>query len=800
MVDEIDQKIIKFESKIQSKQNEKSILDENNILSQKYRPIIKGNDIYNIYKDDNKSFSQPKNDINNNIRISKYDTNKKSIRQSKYKENNKDINLSKYNSDKRMIKQSKNEPSKKSYLQPNYDVNNKSIRQSKYSNKERGRSSKYVPNKESKRPSKYTPNKESNRIPKYIPNKESNRIPKYIPNKESNRISKYNSDRNNVIGSRNYQVNKSIKNSKYDSQGNSISQSRYNNRDIRQSKNNPNNNDIRQSKNNKNDKNRRDVKSSRIIGRKIGADFLNDIEEKESQPKKNNLENNSFNYMPEKLGENLLEISKKGKNIISFIDIDIFLQRIAEDKKIYDNMNDDDTLLNGICIQHSIFISTNNLISKIISCFNYFYSRYLHQDNNNNKNIIDNVNKRPFIGYGNKNNKQKIDDNFNSLLFDQNLKNIPYDLIDLLILFVDLHEKYNQELMTNEIIDKIENFYKNILHIYDIRNKYENDINYSSIILKKIKNRALLKRAKLQLSIPASSKLFPIRDLLKYKIRDEENPLSFFNILEYESKDIAKELTRISYYIFSKIQPKEFFKGAFTKKNKNITSPNITEATNRFNKLSFWAIEEILSYDFGSDRAHVIEKFIDIANELINLNNFNDSMSIVSALGQIIINNLTKTWKKVSKESNNVFKNLKEILNFQDNYKNIRERIDECLQNNESYIPFLGPYNKRICFLEEYGPYTKDNSLINVDKIVLVQQILDQFYKFRLKKYEIFHSNRKELIIFQCLDPTEEDELETLASFIEPNFVLNNKKRKEKRVTKTELNIMKNYELNNDII
>ena len=495
------------------------------------------------------------------------------------------------------------------------------------------------------------------------------------------------------------------------------------------------------------------------------------------------------------MGENILQISKKGQNIISFIDIDIFLQRIAEDKKIYDDVNDNDTLLNGFCIQHSVFISTDMLISKIIFCFYHFYSRYLYQNykkKNDYNNIIESDNKRSSAGYRIKYKKPKLNDNFNRSLF---LKKIPYGLIDLLILLVNLHEKYNQELLTNEIIEKIDNFYKNMLNIYDIKNKYERDINYSNKILKKIKNSAILKRAKLQLSISSYSKL------LKYEIKDhQETPLSFFNILEYDSIDISKELTRISYYIFSKIQPKEFFKGAFTKNNKNITSPNITEVTNRFNKLSYWVIEEILSYDFGSDRAKVIEKFIDIANELINLKNFNDSMSIVSALGQIIISNLLKTWKKVTKKSNNVLQNLKKILNFQDNYKNIREKIDECLQNNESYIPFLGPYNKRICFLEEYGPYTKDNSLINADKIVLVQQTLDQFYKFKLKKYEILHSNKKELIIFQCLDPIEEEKLEKLASFLEPNFVLDKKKRKEKRITNTELNFIQNYKLNNNII
>ena len=521
----------------------------------------------------------------------------------------------------------------------------------------------------------------------------------------------------------------------------------------------------------------------------------------------NNLENNTFNHQEEKLGQNILEISKKNQNIISFIDIDLFLQRIALEKKIYDDLNDNDTLLNGICIQHPIFIKTNTFISKIISCFNYFYTRYLNQDSEKDENQknIKTINRRTTNDYRRRDkqvreNIKKENEIFDSYAFDKALKKIPYNLIDLIILFVNLHEKYSKETLTNEIIDKIESFYKNILEIYDIRNKYKDHIDYSGRALKGIKTGIFLRRVKTQGRKLEYEQLFSNNNLLSNIIRDPEKPLSFFNLLEYDSKDIAKELTRISYHIFSKIQPKEFFKGVFTKKNKDITSPNLTKITNRFNQISFWITEEILSYDFGNDRGEIIEKFIDIANELNNLNNFNDCMSFVSGLGSMIITGLTKSWKYVSKESNNVLEKLKKVVNFQDNYKNMREKIDECLQNNQPYIPFLGPYNKRICFLEEYGPYVKETSLVNADKIVLVQQILDQLYKFKIRKYDFVRNPKKEFIIFQCLDPSSEEELEKLSSFIEPNFNLNNKRTHLKRITNTEIKFKENYEKNNDII
>ena len=598
-----------------------------------------------------------------------------------------------------------------------------------------------------------------------------------------------------------------------------------NKKSIKDSKSNINNNrDNRNIKNSKNDINKRENKiyNNRINERKSNSTATRysrntvnetkptitpDKNKREYLNSLNNLENNTFNYQEEKLGQNILEISKKNQNIISFIDIDLFFQRIALEKKIYDDFNDNDTLLNGICIQHQIFITTNTFISKIISCFNYFYTRYLNQDSEktaNQKNIQTN-NRRSTNNYRSRYkhvNEYKKPENeiFDSIAFAKGLKKIPYNLIDLLILFVDLHEKYSKETLTKEIIDKIESFYRNILDIYDVKNKYKDDIDYSCGVLKVIKTGTILRRAKTQGRKLEYEELFSNKNLLSNIIRDPEKPLSFFNLLEYDSKDIAKELTRISYHIFSKIQPKEFFKGVFTKKNKDITSPNLTKITNRFNQISFWITEEILSYDFGNDRGEIIEKFIDIANELNNLNNFNDCMSFVSGLGSMIITGLTKSWKYVSKESNNVLEKLKKIVNFQDNYKNMRDKIDECLQNNQPYIPFLGPYNKRICFLEEYGPYVKETSLVNVDKIVLVQQILDQLYKFKIKKYDFVRNPKKEFTIFQCLDPASEEELEKLSSFIEPNFNLSNKKTHLKRITNTEINFKGNYEKNDDII
>ena len=511
----------------------------------------------------------------------------------------------------------------------------------------------------------------------------------------------------------------------------------------------------------------------------------------------NNLENNSFIFSEEKSGKNIFQIDKNNQKIISFIDIDLFLQRIALGKNIYDDPDMENKLLNGICMQHTAFIKTDIFINKIISCFNYFYEKYLEKNNENKLNKAPDIPNTPNESKLNRtrrlaySNKQR-----NRIIFNERPQKIPYNIIYLLILFIDIHNQYSSETLNLDLIEKIQSFIKKLLGINEIKNKYEKDLSSTSLILKQLKNTSLIKRTVTRNNKIPFKNLFSSM-LLKDMILSEK---TYFDILTTDSKEIAIELTNISYNIFSKIKPKELLQGVFTKKNKKELSPNIVEVTNRFNKLSFWAMEEILMYDKAKFRIQVVEKFIDIINELLLLNNFFDSMSISSALGQIIITSLHKTWKRISKKHKELYNNERTILNFADNYKLIKEKINECIIHKIPYIPFLSPYTKIICYMEEYGKYIKDKSLINADKIVIVQHTLDQLFKFKLKQYDMFHITKNELIILQYLDPIGEEELDKLASLLEPKFILYNKKHKEKRVSNTEKNFKVNYEKNPDLV
>lgn len=83
-----------------------------------------------------------------------------------------------------------------------------------------------------------------------------------------------------------------------------------------------------------------------------------------------------------------------------------------------------------------------------------------------------------------------------------------------------------------------------------------------------------------------------------------------FDILLYSDFDIAKQMTLIEFNIYKKIQPKECFKKSWNKKE---IAPNIVQLTKRFNDVSSWVSNVILSETNLKKRKDYLRKFIDIA-------------------------------------------------------------------------------------------------------------------------------------------------------------------------------------------
>ena len=269
-----------------------------------------------------------------------------------------------------------------------------------------------------------------------------------------------------------------------------------------------------------------------------------------------------------------------------------------------------------------------------------------------------------------------------------------------------------------------------------------------------------------------------------------------FDIFNWDPIEIARQLTIFTQYLYRNIDCQELLSGRWTKNDKMEKSPNITLLINRFNKISKWIMEEIMSYDYSRDRCKVIEFFISVAEELKNIHNLNDCFAVITTFNHLSIKNLKRTWNKVTDEAKNKLKELSDLCSILKNYENIKKEYLEYRNNikdinsiSEGCIPYLAPYLKDLAFLEEGQKYFNKNKLININKIIIVGKIIQNIKESQMFVYE--YKPVYSLAVLSDPDPLDDDKLTSLSESLEPKFNLSHR-TKNKRITNSDIMMEKN--------
>ena len=448
------------------------------------------------------------------------------------------------------------------------------------------------------------------------------------------------------------------------------------------------------------------------------------------------LSTNSMNSMffdeEEKKGENI--IIKESNNTIQYLSIDLFIKKI-----ILENFfNEHPKLVNGFLNQFSSFFKNDILIKKIINAYYYYLARKIDQEK-----------LKQLITF------------FNSVvieIYEQDrisVEAIDEEITSLLINFYkEIGEDKNYEAIG----------IKEILNLIETSNPTSYDVEFTknSIVPRKKSQNVMLRNSK---------------SVADFRKKNEKK--NYFCVLDWSEEEIASQLTFNSTIQLSMISNKEFLAAKFLKKEKKVTSPTLVKITQRFDNLILFVIEDILSYDHKPVRAKMIEKWIDIAQKCKEMRNYNDSMSIKSALNHFIVAKLKLSWKYVKKSSIKTLEQLNTFFSCEGNYKYLREEIRSL--KNVPFVPYLGILMRDIAFYEEKGKYVTNNKMINFEKILTIQCLLDDFYKFKESAYNI--KQIEELSFLSCFVTKTEDELEALGDKLEPDFTLRQVKQNEKRLT-----------------
>ena len=265
---------------------------------------------------------------------------------------------------------------------------------------------------------------------------------------------------------------------------------------------------------------------------------------------------------------------------------------------------------------------------------------------------------------------------------------------------------------------------------------------------------------------------------------------NYFCITDWSPEDIGNKLAQVTESLLNKIKPRELYKGIYLKKDKEKTSPNIVKCINSFNKLTSFIIEDILSYSTPKLRARSYERWVQICDYCKSNKNYNDCIAIFSALNNYIITGLNLTLKEIKYKTKGIFEQIKIFCSVEGNYKNIRNDMNLCEQRGENFIPYLGMLLRDINFLEESNKYINERGCVNMDKIEKINSLLEKYFKYKKDDKKKPDDNKKvikELSFFQDLEILSEEELENIASNVEPEYKFD--KNEVKRLT----NIDKKY-------
>ena len=209
------------------------------------------------------------------------------------------------------------------------------------------------------------------------------------------------------------------------------------------------------------------------------------------------------------------------------------------------------------------------------------------------------------------------------------------------------------------------------------------------------------------------------------------------SIFSFHSEDIAKQLTIQDSQYYSRIEIPEIL--SWGKAQNEDLAPNLAAFTEHFNQVSYWCRTYILSMEKAHDREKVYAKFLKVMRFLRKFNNFNSLLAIYSALDCTAVRRLE--FPKVSTDTLAQFSSL---IESEGSFRIYRAAL---AQAKPPCIPYLGLILQDVTFTYLGNKDELPDGKVNFYKCWQLFQMLEEFKKFRISKYE-FERDTKIMAFF----------------------------------------------------
>ncbi|KAI9158378.1 Ras guanine nucleotide exchange factor A [Paramyrothecium foliicola] len=240
------------------------------------------------------------------------------------------------------------------------------------------------------------------------------------------------------------------------------------------------------------------------------------------------------------------------------------------------------------------------------------------------------------------------------------------------------------------------------------------------------------------------------------------NKFRYHIFMDIPDDDIADELTRIDWIMFSSIRIRDFVRHVSlpsTQKGKCKSLRNVNRMISHFNHIAKWVANMILLRDKAKHRAQIMEKFMNIALKLRQLNNYNGLAAVLAGINGTAIHRLAQTRALVPHEAQKRFARLVILMGTQKSHFAYRLAWEN---SPLPRIPFI-PLHRRDLVSAEEGSKTfvgAHGDRINWKKFEVLGEVLLPIMRSQGTAYPNLakHEVARELVL-GCRMPTDEEEI-----------------------------------------
>ena len=194
-------------------------------------------------------------------------------------------------------------------------------------------------------------------------------------------------------------------------------------------------------------------------------------------------------------------------------------------------------------------------------------------------------------------------------------------------------------------------------------------------------------------------------------------------------EDIAEEMTRIDWIMFSSIRPRDLVRHvslSASQKESCKSLENVHRMITHFNHVAYWVSNMIILRDKPKHRAKALEKFMGIAWKLRQTNNYNSLGAVIAGINANAIHRLVQTRELVSQQAQKEFMRLEILMGTQKShfaYRLAWENTSSCR------IPFLPLHRRDLVSAEEGNRTFFSETRINWKKFEVMGEVIVSIQK-----------------------------------------------------------------------